>query len=115
MTASIAARRTSWRYRLLLPVARVRNVRAAQTSPPSTSPVASSTVTPHSAISSSIAQSSEDGPRSPLGPGCTTRQRCFVQTAVRDDRLEHRADDQLGRVARDRRLDGRARVHDLDR
>ena len=30
-------------------------------------------------IPSSIAQSSDDGPRSPLGPGCTTRQRCFAQ------------------------------------
>ena len=79
-TASIAARRTSWRYRLLFPASRVGNVRDAQTQPPSTSPVASSTVTPHSAISSSIAQSSEDGPRSPRGPGCTIRQRCLLQT-----------------------------------
>ena len=53
--------------------------RVAQTSPASTSPLASSTVTPHSRIPSSIAQSSDDGPRSPLGPGCTTRQRCFAQ------------------------------------
>ena len=43
------------------------------------SPLASSTVTPHSRIPSSIAQSSDDGPRSPLGPGCTIRQRCCAQ------------------------------------
>ena len=78
-SASIAARRTSWRYRLLLPTSRVGKVRAAHTSPASTSPLASSTVTPHSRAPSSIAQSSDDGPRSPLGPGCTTRQRCFAQ------------------------------------
>ena len=114
-TASIAARRTSCRYRLLLPASRVRNVRAAQTRPPSTSPVASSTVTPHSAISSSIAQSSEDGPRSPFGPGMHDQATMFAPDGVWDDRLEHRADDQLGRVARHRRLDRRARVHDLDR
>jgi hypothetical protein len=46
----------------------------------STSAVASRTVTPHSVVPSSIAQSSEEGPRSPLGPGCTTRQRCVLST-----------------------------------
>ncbi len=78
--ASTAARRTSWRYRLLLPAGRVGNVRLAQTAPASKWPSASSTVTPHSPAPSSIAQSSEEGPRSPGGPGCTTRQRCADQT-----------------------------------
>jgi hypothetical protein len=50
-------------------------VRVAQTSPASKSPVAWRTVTPHSSAPSSIAQSSDDGPRSPIGPGCTIRQR----------------------------------------
>src|SRR5688572_8260645 len=45
-------------------------------SPPSTSSDASSTVTPQRSAPSSIAQSSDDGPRSPTGPGCTIRQRC---------------------------------------
>ena len=58
----------------------MRKVRVAQTSPPSTTPLASSTVTPHSSIPSSIAQSSDDGPRSPRGPGCTTRQRYLRHT-----------------------------------
>ena len=34
---------------------------------------------PHSSMPSSTAQSSEDGPRSPCGPGWTTRQRWFFQ------------------------------------
>ena len=56
-----------------------RKVRVAHTSPASSSPLASSTVTPHSRIPSSIAQSSDDGPRSPRGPGCTIRQRWLAQ------------------------------------
>ena len=60
---------------LPLPVARIGKVRVAQTSPASKSPLASRTVTPHSGAPSSIAQSSDEGPRSPIGPGWTTRQR----------------------------------------
>ena len=59
---------------LLLPTGRMRNLRVSQMSPASASSTASSTVTPHSSMPSSIAQSSELGPRSPWGPGCTTRQ-----------------------------------------
>ena len=50
-------------------------VRVAHTWPASKSPSASSTTTPHSEAPVSIAQSSEEGPRSPIGPGWTTRQR----------------------------------------
>ena len=56
-----------------------RNVRVAQTSPALKSPFAWRTVTPHSRSPSSIAQSSEEGPRSPTGPGWTIRQRCVAQ------------------------------------
>ena len=68
-----AAWRTSWRYTLLFPTSRTRKLRVAHTSPASNSPLAASTVTPHSRIPNSIAQSNDDGPRSPTGPGCTTK------------------------------------------
>ncbi len=60
---------------LLLPTLRIGKLRVAQMSPASASASACRTVAPHSAIPSSSAQSSEEGPRSPRGPGCTTRQR----------------------------------------
>ena len=86
----------------------------AQTSPPSTSPLASSTVTPHSRIPSSIAQSSDDGPRSPFGPGCTIRQRCVVQIDSGIIVLSIGQTISSGRCALDRRLDRGGRVHDRD-
>jgi hypothetical protein len=46
-----------------------RKVRVAQTGPASISSIADSAVTPHSVAPSVIAQSNEDGPRSPTGPG----------------------------------------------
>ena len=64
---------------LLLPTSRSGNSRVAHTRPASNSPLASSTVTAHSRAPSSIAQSSDDGPRSPIGPGCTIRHRCRDQ------------------------------------
>src|ERR1700758_5758720 len=65
---------------LLLPTGRSLNLLVSQMSPASASSAASSTVTPPSSMPSSIAQSSEDGPRSPCGPGCTTRQVYLLQT-----------------------------------
>ena len=44
-------------------------LRLAQTGPASISSTADSAVTPHSGAASVIAQSSDDGPRSPTGPG----------------------------------------------
>ena len=64
---------------LPLPAARIGKLRVAQTAPASKSPFASRTVTPHSRSPSSIAQSSEEAPRSPSGPGWTTRQRWLAQ------------------------------------
>ena len=79
-TAATAASVTSLRYRLPFDALRIGKVRVAQMSPASISPLASSTVTPHSRSPCCTAQSSADGPRSPSMPGCTTRQRCRRHT-----------------------------------
>ncbi len=52
----------------------------AQTGPASSSACACSTVTPQSLTPRNIAQSSAAEPRSPGGPGCTTRQRWRCQS-----------------------------------
>ena len=83
-------------------------------SPPSITSLASSTVTPHSSIPSSIAQSSDDGPRSPGGPGCTTRQRYLLQTVAGMNVLSIGQTISSGRWRSAAASIGRARVDDVD-
>ena len=70
-TSSTAASVTGPAYRTLLRggSAGSGKLRLAQTGPASISSTADSAVTPHSGAASVIAQSSDDGPRSPTGPG----------------------------------------------
>jgi hypothetical protein len=56
-------------------------------------------VTPHSDAPSRIAQSSDDGPRSPGGPGCTTRQRWRLQIDSGIARLRNGATITSGRYS----------------
>jgi hypothetical protein len=65
----MAASITSFLYRLLLLAARIGKVDVAQMSPESMTALACSSVTPHSASLTRMAQSSADGPRSPMMPG----------------------------------------------
>jgi len=73
-TASSAASATSVRYSELFERRGTGNSTLAQMSPASISAFACSTVTPQRVAPSMIAQSSEEGPRSPLGPGWTMKQ-----------------------------------------
>ncbi len=73
-TASTAASAISLRYRSDLPTSGTGQSAAAQMSPASISSLAWRTVTPHRSAPRCTAQSTEDGPRSPTGPGCTIRQ-----------------------------------------
>ena len=70
-TSSTAASVTGPAYRTLLRggSAGSGKLRLAHTGPASISSTADSAVTPHSGAASVIAQSSDDGPRSPTGPG----------------------------------------------
>ena len=72
-TASAAASATSVRYTELFEPPGIVNSTLAQMSPASISALACSTVTPQRAAPPMIAQSSEDGPRSPMGPGWTMK------------------------------------------
>jgi hypothetical protein len=57
-------------------------VRVPQIGPASISSTACSAVTPHSGASVISAQSNDDGPRSPFGPGCTMIVRHRVHTSA---------------------------------
>ena len=72
--ACTAASATSLRYAELFEQPGIVNSALAQMSPASISAFACSTVTPQRPAPPMIAQSSEDGPRSPLGPGWTIKQ-----------------------------------------
>ena len=72
-SAWTAASVTSLRYRLLLREGRMGKLIEAQMSPASISPLAWRMVTPHSCSSFRMAQSSAEGPRSPVMPGWMTR------------------------------------------
>ena len=73
------------------------------------------TVTPQLRLPRSIAQSSDDGPRSPIGPGCTIRQRCRDQTDSGMSVLSIGQTMRSGPVVRHRRLYRRGGVDDGDR
>ena len=62
------------RYTELFEQLGIVNSALAQISPASISAFACSTVTPQRPAPAMIAQSREDGPRSPLGPGWTMKQ-----------------------------------------
>ena len=98
--ARTAASVTSARYRLLLVAGGcgMAKVSVAQIGPESISASAWRTVTPQRGSAHWIAQSSEDGPRSPVMPGWTIRHRCRRQTSSGDGRLQHRSDDQVRRL-----------------
>jgi hypothetical protein len=76
------------------------NVRVAQIGPASISSTACRAVTPQVRAPSVIAQSSDDGPRSPTGPGwmITVRQCCQISAGTRSFRNGQRI--RSGRVAR---------------
>ena len=80
-TARTAASVTAPRYRLLFGsgLGDMSNSSVAQMGPVSMPSSAWRTVTPQHSSSRSIAQSSDEGPRSPLIPGCTMRQVWWSQ------------------------------------
>ncbi len=92
-TQSMAASATRPLYRALLPMASGRSkVEVAQMGPASISSTAESAVTPQRARRSRIAWSSEDGPRSPTGPGWTMTvvHRRHTSSGTRCFRKGHR-------------------------
>ena len=73
---------TSVRYTELFEQRGIVNSTLAQMSPASISAFACSTVTPQRPAPSMIAQSREDGPRSPRGPGWTMKHGRADQTSA---------------------------------
>ena len=67
-----------------------------QTGPASISSTAWRAVTPHDGSASVIAQSSDDGPRSPFGPGCTMIVRHRIQTSAGTRSRRNGTDDEIG-------------------
>ena len=114
-SASIAARRTSCRYRLLLPTSRARKARVAHT-------VAGVELAVGLEHRDAPCRRAElDRPVQRRRPAVAPRARVHDQAAMlrpdrlRDHRLEHRADDQLRAVLVHGRLHRGGRVDDGDR
>ena len=114
-SASIAARRTSWRYRLLLPTSRVRKVRVAHT----VAGVELAVGLEHR--HAPLAHPELDRPvqrrRSPIAPRAGVHDQAAMAGPDRlgDQLLQHRAHDQLRAVLADGRLHRGGRVDHRDR